>query len=121
MDDFLLADVIIDTVARAGGVKRRDLCGRRAAATLAKLRDTARFLIRQRTKLSFPEIATLFGRQNHTSVMAAVRREQTRLDRNVPHAASQLTQTAWHAHLLALVDQELIERSAAASAPKEEA
>jgi chromosomal replication initiation ATPase DnaA len=108
MDDFRMAELLIDVVARAGGVKVKQLRGRSTQATLCKLRDTARFLIRQRTKLSFPEIGKLFGGQDHSSVMAACRREQMRLDRNLVHAASGLTWHSWHAHILALLDQELI-------------
>jgi hypothetical protein len=120
MDDFRLAELLIAVVARAGGVKVKDLRGRRVAATFCKLRDTARFLIRQRTSLSFPEIGKLFGGQNHASVMAACRREQMRLDRGLVHHPSGLTWSAWHAHVIALLDQELAELAAEAVAPKEE-
>jgi hypothetical protein len=119
MDDFRLADLLIDAVARAGGVKVKDLRGRRVQATFCKLRDTARFLIRQRTSLSFPEIGRLFSGQNHSSVMAACRREKTRLDHGLVHHPSGLTWMAWHAHIGALLDQELAELAAEVVAPKE--
>lgn len=107
MDDFRLAELLIAVVARAGGVSIKDLRGRRVLATLCKLRDTARFLIRKRTSLSFAEIGTLFGGQNHCSVMAACRREQLRLDRRLAHQPSSLTWSAWHDHIVALLDQEI--------------
>lgn len=121
MDDFRLADLLISVVARAGGVKVKDLRGRRVLATLCKLRDTARFLIRQKTSLSFPEIGRLFGGQDHSSVMAACRRERLRLDRGLVHHPSGLTWTAWHSHIEALLNQELAELAVEASAPKEDA
>jgi hypothetical protein len=120
MDDFRLAELLIEVVARAGGVAVKALRGRRVHATLCKLRDTARFLIRRRTSLSYPEIGTLFGGQNHASVMAACRREQLRLDRRVAHRPSGLTWSAWHEHIGALLDQELAELAVEVSAPKEE-
>jgi len=120
MDDFRLADLLIAVVARAGGVNVKDLRGRRAHATLCKLRDTARFLIRKKTALSFPEIGKLFSGQDHSSVMAACRREQMRLDRKLVHRPSGLTWAAWHEHVGALLDQELAELAAEVVAPKEE-
>jgi len=119
MDDFRLAALLIAVVARAGGVNEKDLRGRRAHATLCKLRDTARFLIRKKTALSFPEIGKLFGGQDHSSVIAACRREQMRLDRGLGHHPSGLTWSAWHDHILILLNQELAEFAAEAVAPKE--
>jgi len=106
MDDFQLAELLIAVVARVGGVKEKRLRGRGTPPTLCKLRDTARFLIRQRTRLSYPEIARLFN-QDHSSVIAAVQREQLRLDRGLPHLPSGLTWSAWHTHILALLDQDI--------------
>lgn len=123
MDDFRLAELLIAVVARAGGVTVRLLRGRRVQTTLCKLRDTARFLIRQKTSLSFPEIGKLFGGQGgqeHSSVMAACRREQMRLDRKVVHHSSGLTWSAWHGHIEELLNQELAELAVEATAPKEE-
>lgn len=120
MDDFRLAELLIAVVARAGGVKVKDLRGRKVQSTICKLRDTARFLIRQKTSLSFPEIGKLFGGQDHSSVMAACRREQMRLDRKLVHHPSELTWSAWHNHIGALLDQELAELSVEGTAPKEE-
>ena len=108
MDDFRLAQVLIEIVARAGGVKVKQLRGRSTQATLCKLRDTARFLIRQRTKLSYSEIGKLFRGQDHSSVLVAVRREQMRLDRKLVHTASGMSWYSWHDHILALLDQEVI-------------
>lgn len=119
MDDFRLAQVLIEIVARAGGVKVKQLRGRSTQATLCKLRDTARFLIRQRTKLSFPEIGKLFGGQDHSSVLVAVRREQMRLDRQLAHAASGMTWQAWHNHILALLDQEVLRLAGGVAAVEE--
>lgn len=118
MDDFRLAEMIISVVARAGGVKVAQLRSHSTQATISKLRDTTRYLIRQRTGLSFPEIGRLF-KQDHSSVLVAVRREQMRLDRRLTYPHSNLTWSAWHGHILALLDQELAELAAAAAAPKE--
>lgn len=120
MDDFLLAETIVRVVARAGGVKVQVLRGRRVHSTLNKLRDTARYLIRQKTGLSFAEIGKLFGGQNHASVMSAVAREKLRLERRAVHASG-IAWEDWHKHVLALVDQDLVEAAAEAVAPKEEA
>jgi hypothetical protein len=120
MDDFRLAEMIIVVVARAGGVKAKRLKGRETQATISKLRDTARFLIREKTSLSFPEIGKLFGGQDHSSVIAAVRREQMRLDRGLPHLPSGLTWSAWHAHILALLGQDIAAVTAVAAGLKSE-
>lgn len=118
MDDYRLAELLISVVARAGGVKEAALRGHGTQPTLAKLRDTARYLIRHKTALSLPEIGKLF-KQNHTSVLSAIRREGLRLSRMLTYKDSGLTWSAWHDHILALLDQELAELAATAVAPKE--
>jgi hypothetical protein len=120
MDDFRLAEMLIAVVARAGGVKVKRLKGRETQATISKLRDTARFLIRKKTSLSFPEIGKLFQGQDHSSVIAAVRREQMRLDRGLPHLPSGLTWSAWHDHILGLLGQDIAAVTAVAAGLKSE-
>lgn len=121
MDDYRRAELIIAAVARMGGVKEAALRGRKTPPTLCKLRDTARFLIRHQTELSLPEIGKLFGGQDHTTVLAAVRREQLRLERNAPQRQRPrpLTYAEWHAQILAEVAQDTAEAAGDAAAPKE--
>lgn len=111
MNDLQIAEIIIEVVAKAGGLKdTRPLTGRRTHPHLVKLRDTARYLIRQQTGLSLPAIGKLFH-QDHSSVHAAIAKEGERIRRGLKHPGTGLTWVEWHKKLLAIVDERLVEVS----------
>lgn len=68
------------TVATFFGLTPADLHSSRKSRTVALARNIAMHIARQRTDLSFPEIARLMGNKNHTTVLLACRRIRGILD-----------------------------------------
>jgi chromosomal replication initiator protein len=68
-------------VATHFGVTREALHSGSRDRTVTHARGIAMFLIRKHTRLSFPEIGRLLGSKQHSTVIMAVRRIQTLLDR----------------------------------------
>jgi len=56
------------------GLSPADLHTSRKSRTIALARNIAMYLAREHTDLSFPEIARLMGKKNHTTVLLACRR-----------------------------------------------
>jgi chromosomal replication initiator protein len=65
---------IMKLVARQYRLSIGDLKGEKKTRELATPRQLAMFLCRKYTNLSLPDIGTLFGGKNHTTVLHAVRR-----------------------------------------------
>lgn len=109
MHDYDILKLIVTVVAKAAGLKQEKRLYEMARyPTLSKLRDTALYLIRKRTKLSFPEIGKAFHR-DHSTILVAVKREETRLGRPLPKRPDGRTLKEWHDHLLAQVDAAIAE------------
>ena len=70
------------TVATFFGLTPADLHSSRKSRTIALARNVAMLIARERTDLSFPEIARLMGNKNHTTVLLACRRMRKILDDN---------------------------------------
>ena len=68
------------TVATFFGLSPADLHSSRKSRTIALARNVAMLIARERTDLSFPEIARLMGNKNHTTVLLACRRMRKILD-----------------------------------------
>jgi chromosomal replication initiation ATPase DnaA len=116
MHDFQVLDIIIATVARVAGLKRpEELKARKRHPALVKLRDTVCFLARKKTGLSYPEIGRVFWGRDHSTILAAVKREQMRLDRQLRHSSNR-TWGEWHAFLICEIDK-AIEAAAPAHLP----
>ena len=62
------------------------------------------FLARKKTSLSYPEIGRVFWGRDHSTIVAAVKREQMRLDRKLLHPDNR-TWEEWHAFLLREIDK----------------
>jgi len=67
-------DNIQKTVAEYFGVKVAEMFSQRRAVKSVRPRQVAMFLARQLTTKSYPEIASLFGKKDHTTVINAVER-----------------------------------------------
>jgi hypothetical protein len=104
MHDTEILKLIVAVVAKAAGLKRSDqMYAMGKHPNLSKLRDTALYLIRKKTTLSYPEIAMAFHR-DHSSIISAVKRENLRLSRTLPRRPDGKTLTEWHAFLLQQVE-----------------
>ncbi len=69
-------------VAEHFGVSREALRSNSRDRTVTHARATAMYLIRQHTRMSFPEIGRLLGNKQHSTVLMAVRRVQELLAKN---------------------------------------
>jgi chromosomal replication initiator protein len=85
-----------EAVATKLGLTVEELVSPRRTASLAGARQLAMYLTRELTDLSLPEIAQAFNRRDHTTVLHAVRRVETRaledasLSRTVEELTAQL-------------------------------
>lgn len=77
---ILTVSDIEQSVATYFGLSPADLHTSRKSRTVALARNTAMYLARKHTDLSFPEIARLMGNKNHTTVLLACRRIGKLLD-----------------------------------------
>ena len=76
-------DDIIKIVADHYGVKTADLRSERRFKQITVPRQIAMYLLRQRTKCSFPDIGRRFGGRDHTTVMYAVKIIEKKLTEDV--------------------------------------
>jgi hypothetical protein len=70
------------------GITFNDLRSTARTGPVVKARQQAMWLIARDTHLSYPQIGTLFGGRDHTTVLYAVRRENERLGENVRGAGA---------------------------------
>lgn len=75
---------IIDAVCRELGVTRDDLAGKGRAKKVVLARELVTHLGKRHTARSYPELATAIGRPNHSTVITAHQRFQTRLAAPAP-------------------------------------
>ena len=80
---------VIESVAQVFAVEANDLQGNSRKRAVSRARQTAMYLLRQHTSLSFDKIGQVFGGKDHTTVLYAVRRISKALD-NDPELAQQL-------------------------------
>lgn len=66
------ASEIIEAVAAVYGIGQADITGRLRTKAVAEARCCVYLITRRCTRLSYPEIATVFGR-DHTTVMAGIK------------------------------------------------
>lgn len=93
IDVDLARQLLVDLVTRRGGKQRsseqllrdicdyldvtvEDVCGRSRQRPLVTARQTAMYVVRELTDLSYPAIARLFGGRDHTTVIHAVEKTQ---------------------------------------------
>lgn len=69
---------ILKQIADSYGVTIADLVGKSREQRIVRPRHHAMWLIRQQTKLSYPQIGRMFH-QDHTTVIAACRAYERRL------------------------------------------
>ena len=63
---------LLDSVCRPNGVTREEVCGRRRTRRIARARRELWLRLRRELRMSYGEIAELFGR-NHSTVLTGVR------------------------------------------------
>lgn len=91
-----LVSEIQQATARHFGVSMIDLLSQRRSRDVARPRQVAMYLCRMLTVRSFPEIGSLFGDRDHTTVMHAVKvirslvREDPELERAVSTISRQI-------------------------------
>ena len=71
---------VIEITSKRLGITTEDLVGSSRSTRVVLARSLAAFLGRQLTTMSFPELASALGRKNHSTVHAATRRIETRLE-----------------------------------------
>ncbi len=78
----MTADTIINATAEYFGMRPCDLIGPGRSKTRIKARFIACSLVRERLDVSYPELARMFGYNDHTSAMNGVRRARVERMRN---------------------------------------
>lgn len=73
---------VLRVVAHAYAITVDDLIGKDRHKNVAEARLVAYWLLRTRTKLSFPEIGRVLGNKHHTSVMSGMRKCGARRERD---------------------------------------
>jgi chromosomal replication initiation ATPase DnaA len=68
------------SIAKAYGLSWKDITSPRRLKRIVMARQHAWWLMRKHTKLSYPQMAKVFGDFDHTSVMHGVARHQRRVD-----------------------------------------
>jgi len=83
------------TVAEYFGIKVAEMYSQRRAVKSARPRQIAMFLARELTNKSYPEIASLFAKKDHTTVISAIKRvtELRAKQPDLNHAIHVLEQT----------------------------
>ena len=76
----MTVDAIITMVAEHFDVKTTDLRGPRRHKLLSHPRSIAMYLCRKHTQASFPAIGRGFGGKDHSTVMAACRKVEERVE-----------------------------------------
>lgn len=77
-------DLILRMTAETFGVTVKELKGKKRARTITTPRKVAMFLARSHTGASYPELGTVFGGRDHTTVMSAVRSVEKMLEKGDP-------------------------------------
>ena len=67
-------DSIIESTAQTYGVAIRDLLGQKRNADLVLPRHTVMYLLRKELDLSFPKIAQIMGKKDHTTIIHAFKK-----------------------------------------------
>ena len=73
---------VIDAVAAAHGVTRDDILGKCRVPKIVRARDEVIYRLRTERRYSLQRIAELMGRDDHTTVWAALNRERKRAINN---------------------------------------
>ena len=91
----LSIDLIQKTVAKAYNIKATDLCSERKFKYIALPRQIAMYLSRKLTNASFPDIGNRFGGKDHTTVLHAVKRIESKLadDNSLKNSIESLEKT----------------------------
>lgn len=69
------ASEIMEEVSYETGVSVDEMVGQSRSPDICRARDIAIQRVRERAKLSYPEIGRLFGGRHHTTIMTATRRK----------------------------------------------
>jgi chromosomal replication initiation ATPase DnaA len=100
MNDVELVRRLQEVAAEEAGLKRgvRELLLHDHEQRKAKFRDSVIYLARTKTDLALEQLGKLFGARHHTTILNAVRREKTRLQRKPPRKDKR-TWVEWHEYL----------------------
>jgi chromosomal replication initiator protein len=79
-------DRVLEVVCKHFGVRIADLQGRRRTQSIALPRQVSMFLARRLTSLSLEEIGGCFGGRDHSTVLYAIDRMRTRIEKDRPFA-----------------------------------
>jgi chromosomal replication initiation ATPase DnaA len=99
MNDLELVRSLQRVVAEEAGLKSvRELLAHDHKLRKAKFRDSAIYLARTKTDIVLEQLGEMFGARHHTTILSAVRREKTRLQRKPPRKDKR-TWVEWHEYL----------------------
>lgn len=79
---------IITAVADRFCVTAADIIGPRRSKAIAEARHITCIILRESTRLSYPEIGTLLGRRDHQSIQYSVKKAGPKLLRENPDIAA---------------------------------
>jgi chromosomal replication initiator protein len=73
-------DTIIEKVADYFDIGPADIKGSRRPRSISRPRQYAMYLSRKHTEHSYPELGRLFGGKDHTTVLAAVKKYEEKIE-----------------------------------------
>lgn len=82
----IAVESIVDAIAQTFNTTEQQMKGQKRQRHLVIPRQAAMFLMRKNTARSLEEIGDLFGQRDHTTVLHAVRKTQTRIDTDTDFA-----------------------------------
>jgi chromosomal replication initiation ATPase DnaA len=108
MNDIERVVALQEAAAKAAGIKGvKELLAHNRELYVCKARDTAIYLARETTSLSWERLAAMFGARHHTSLIMAHRRVKMRLARGVK--CGTVAQVEWNARILEAIQPQVDE------------
>lgn len=84
-------DRVFNVVYRHYGVKKEEIIGEKRMKEIAMARHVSVYLIRQITDMSFPNIAKVFGKKNHTTIISSYQTIQKKMETEPAFAVEMAT------------------------------
>lgn len=82
----ITVDKVFATVFKHYGIKKEDIISEKRQKEIAWARHVSIYLIRMITDMSFPNIAKIFGKKNHTTILSSYQLIKKRIDCEPPIA-----------------------------------
>ncbi len=82
----ITVDRVFGTLTRHYGIKKEDIVSEKRLKEIATVRHIAIYLIRTLTEMSFPNIAKIFGKKNHTTILSSYQLVQKKMEKEAAYS-----------------------------------